>query len=177
MMCDGFGNAFGSNRNDVAGAERKFFSGGLGLHDGTVDVIARFESGQEIAYTGILDKDAMDSVAGSKFQGRVQVAKAGANAASFKPVNTGGTVGGPVVVHAIAAINISIEGSSQWDGDVRHPGWTMAFAVDKTGNEASFEITCMGESHVFVCETVAEKDAWLSSVGACIARASRSFAH
>ena len=24
-------------------------------------------------------------------------------------------------------------------------------AVDKTGNEASFEITCMGESHVFVC--------------------------
>ncbi|MAK94743.1 MAG: hypothetical protein CL994_00115 [Euryarchaeota archaeon] len=49
-------------------------------------------------------------------------------------------------------------------------------AVDKTGNEASFEITCMGESHVFVCETVAEKDAWLSSVGACIARASRSFA-
>ena len=50
-------------------------------------------------------------------------------------------------------------------------------AVDKTGNEASFDITCIGESHVFVCETVDEKDAWFSYVGACIARASRSFAH
>ena len=49
-------------------------------------------------------------------------------------------------------------------------------ACDKTGKEASFEITCMGESHLFICETVAEKDAWLSSIGSCIARASRGAA-
>ena len=47
-------------------------------------------------------------------------------------------------------------------------------AFEKTGDEASFEITCMGESHVFVAASEREKDEWLSSVGACIARASRA---
>lgn len=47
-------------------------------------------------------------------------------------------------------------------------------AVDRTGQEASFEITCMGEAHCFIADTVSEKDAWLSSIGACIARASRA---
>lgn len=133
VMCDGFGNAFGTNRNDTEGAERKFFSGNLGLTDGAMDVMTRFESGQAITYSGILDKDAMDSKTQSKFQGRVQVVKQGSNAAAFKPLNTCGTIGGPVQVYAIREVTISIDGWFQWDGDRRADGFNMDILVDKTG--------------------------------------------
>jgi hypothetical protein len=133
VMCDGFGNAFGTNRNDTEGAERKFFSGDLGLADGVMDVMTRFESGQEISYSGILDKDAMDSKTNGNFQGRVQVVKQGTNAAAFKPLDTFGTIGGPVEVYAIREVTISIDGWFQWDGDRRTPGFNMDILVDKTG--------------------------------------------
>jgi len=54
-----------------------------------------------------------------------------------------------------------------------HSCLSSTSAFDKTGDAASFEITCARESRVFVAASEREKDAWLSSIGACIARASR----
>ena len=112
VMCDGFGNAFGTNRNDVTGAERKFFSGEMGLTDGTMNVMTRFESGQQMSYSGVLDRNAiqmdmdhMSEEGNFNFQGRVQVVKEGTNKAAFKPLHTAGTIGGPVAV----AISIQID--------------------------------------------------------------------
>ena len=86
VMCDGFGNAFGCSRNQSENAERKYYSGRLGLQDGVMDIITTFESGQQIGYRGQLDPNAMDPTTVGLFEGTIKVLSAGNNAAAFKPV-------------------------------------------------------------------------------------------
>jgi hypothetical protein len=105
VMCDGFGNAFGRNHNETEGAELKIYSGKLGLHDGNLDVLANFESGQEIGYRGQLDADAMDAATLAPFEGTVKVLAGGANAQNFKPVGTAGYIGGTVQVRSFPHVD------------------------------------------------------------------------
>jgi hypothetical protein len=86
---DRTGSVFGSNRNRVAGAEKKSYRGSF--RGGELSVDAVFESGQVIRYTGRV-------LADMSWQGRVEVVTAGANAAHFKPVGTTGSVWGSVQI-------------------------------------------------------------------------------
>lgn len=69
--------------------------------------------------------------------------------------------------------NVTPESKTRGVIDLRYC-LSVASAMDKTGKEGSFEITCMGESKVFVADSEDEKDAWLSTIGSGIVRASHA---
>ena len=90
FLVDLTGRVSGQNRNDVAGAEMKTYSGAV--CNGIMKVVATFESGATIEYHGTI-------TAALTFQGLCIVTSVpAASAASFKPIGTTGTLGGSVMV-------------------------------------------------------------------------------